>query len=139
MLQQQEIFLKRVHTSSEAHQPPIQWVLGTLPWDMKLTTHLHLVPRLKLWTYTPMPPVCFHDMHRNIFTLTCSIMCHNLQDDISYFSLFFRYVIMNCVTCWRFISLVTSCDCFMLILNGGSSRMGEGRKWSRLIMRYCSF
>ena len=26
-----------------------------------------------------------------------------------------------------------------LILNGGSSRIGEGRKWSRLIMRYCPF
>jgi hypothetical protein len=49
-------------------QPPVQWVLGSLSlgvkWPgVKLTTHLHLVPRLKnVWSYTSTPPVHLNGM-----------------------------------------------------------------------------
>jgi hypothetical protein len=47
-------------------QPPIQWVPGALSLGLKrlgvkLTTHLHLVPRSKNeWSYTSTPPVRLH-------------------------------------------------------------------------------
>jgi hypothetical protein len=42
-------------------QPPIQWLPGALPqwwsgWGVKLTTHLHVVPRLRMCGYIlPLP------------------------------------------------------------------------------------
>jgi hypothetical protein len=44
-------------------QPPIQWVPGALSLGLgvKLTTHLHLVPRSKNeWRYTSTPPIRLH-------------------------------------------------------------------------------
>jgi hypothetical protein len=42
-------------------QPPIQWVLGVLSLGVKLTTHLHLVSRLKNeWSYTSTSPIHLH-------------------------------------------------------------------------------
>jgi hypothetical protein len=47
-------------------QPPIQWVagafsLGQSDGGVKLTTHLHLVPRSKNeWRYTSTPPIRLH-------------------------------------------------------------------------------
>jgi hypothetical protein len=44
-------------------QPPIQWVRGAFSWGLsdrsvKLTTHLHLVPRSKNeWSYTSSSPI----------------------------------------------------------------------------------
>jgi hypothetical protein len=50
-------------------QPPIQWVPGVLYPGVKcgrgvmLTTHPHLVPRLRMSrSYTSPPPMCFHGM-----------------------------------------------------------------------------
>jgi hypothetical protein len=49
-------------------QPPIQWVLGSLSLgakrpSVKLTIHLHLVPRLKnVWSYTSTHPIYLHGM-----------------------------------------------------------------------------
>jgi hypothetical protein len=41
--------------------PLIQWVPGAVSLGVKLTTHLHLVPRSKnVWNYTSTPPVRFH-------------------------------------------------------------------------------
>jgi hypothetical protein len=41
-------------------QPPMQWVPGALSLGVKLTTHLHLVPRSKNeWSYTSTPPHAF--------------------------------------------------------------------------------
>jgi len=42
--------------TSVSTQPPIQWVMNLLPRelsgrDVKLTTHLHLVPRLKTYVF----------------------------------------------------------------------------------------
>jgi len=41
-------------------QPPVQWVLRHFPWELngrgvKLTTHLHLDPRLRKRGATPPP------------------------------------------------------------------------------------
>jgi hypothetical protein len=47
-------------------QPPINWVPGALSWGwsgrgVKLTIHLHLVPRSKNeWSYTSTPPIRLH-------------------------------------------------------------------------------
>jgi hypothetical protein len=50
-------------------QPPIQWVPGVLAPGVKqgrrvtLTTHPHLVPRLRMSrNYTSSPPMCLHGM-----------------------------------------------------------------------------
>jgi hypothetical protein len=49
----------------------------SLSWDysgpgVKLTTHLHLLPKLamKEWNYTPSPPTRLDGVHRNSFTFT---------------------------------------------------------------------
>jgi hypothetical protein len=51
--------------------PPVQWVPGVLSLGVKrgrnvtLTTHPHLVPRLRMSmsrSYTSSPPMCLHDM-----------------------------------------------------------------------------
>jgi hypothetical protein len=50
-----------VQTGSGAIQPPVQWVPGVLSPELKggrgvtLTTHPHLVPRLRMRSYTPLP------------------------------------------------------------------------------------
>jgi hypothetical protein len=54
-------FNHRVQTGSGAHQPPIQWVPVLFPWGLggrgvKLTTHLHLVPRSKIREAIPPLP-----------------------------------------------------------------------------------
>jgi len=47
-------------------QPPIQWVPGLFPWGyigrgVKLTAHIHLVPRSKnAWRYTSTLPIRLH-------------------------------------------------------------------------------
>jgi hypothetical protein len=49
-------------------QPPIHWVpaalsLGVSGRSVRLTTHLHLVPRSKNeWSYTSTPPIRLHDV-----------------------------------------------------------------------------
>jgi hypothetical protein len=50
-------------------QPPIQWVRGVLSPGVKrgrvvtLTTHLYLVPRLRMSrSYTSSPPMCLHGL-----------------------------------------------------------------------------
>jgi hypothetical protein len=68
----------------EFHQPPIQWVSGdlSLGWsgrDVKLTTHLHLVPRWKnAWSYTSTPQYVFMAWclvkHRDNFTFTLLLL-----------------------------------------------------------------
>jgi hypothetical protein len=47
-------------------QSPIQWVLEVLSlglsiWVMKLTTHICLVPRLRIHGATPQVTLCLHD------------------------------------------------------------------------------
>jgi hypothetical protein len=43
-------------------KPPIKWVTGALSQGVKLTTHLHLVPKSKdKWSYTLTPPIRFND------------------------------------------------------------------------------
>jgi hypothetical protein len=52
----------------EPTQPPIQWVQGVFLWGLnarvvKLTTHIHLVPRSKnAWSYTSTPPIRLHEL-----------------------------------------------------------------------------
>jgi hypothetical protein len=55
------------------NQPPIQWVPGVLSLRVKLTTHLHLVPRSNnAWSYTSTPQYVFMVWclvkHRDNFT-----------------------------------------------------------------------
>jgi hypothetical protein len=41
-------------------QTPIQWVSEVLPLEVKVTTHIHLMPRLRLHeAITPFPPYVF--------------------------------------------------------------------------------
>jgi hypothetical protein len=50
-------------------QPPIRWVPGALSLEVKLTTHLHLVPRSKnAWSYTFTPPTRVHGVVLNLKT-----------------------------------------------------------------------
>jgi hypothetical protein len=59
------LFTTASRTALAPTQPPIQWVLGALSLGesgrgVKLTTHLHLVPRSKnAWSYTSAPPIRF--------------------------------------------------------------------------------
>jgi len=49
-------------------KPPIPWVTGTLSlkglsgWGVKLTTHLCLVPSLRMWKVIPPFPICLYGM-----------------------------------------------------------------------------
>jgi hypothetical protein len=60
------LFTTASRTALGSTQPPIQWVTGALSLGVKrpgvkLTTHLHLVPRSKdEWNYTSTPPVRLH-------------------------------------------------------------------------------
>jgi hypothetical protein len=54
----------RVQNGSGAHPAPIQWVPWTLSVGLKrprreADTHLHLVPRLRMWSYTSTPQHVF--------------------------------------------------------------------------------
>jgi hypothetical protein len=49
----------RVQNGSGPTQPPIQWVSAVLYRGLKLTTHLHLVPRLGM--HRAVPPRWSHD------------------------------------------------------------------------------
>jgi hypothetical protein len=57
------LFITASITALGPTQPPIQWVIGALSLvvkrpGVKLTTHLHLVPRSKnAWSYTSTPPI----------------------------------------------------------------------------------
>jgi hypothetical protein len=58
----------------------IQWVLGAVSLGVKLTTHLHLVPRLKnAWSYTSIPQYAFiawcsvKAQGQLLFNDTCSV------------------------------------------------------------------
>jgi hypothetical protein len=57
-------------------QPSMQWVPGVLPWEesgrgAKLTTHVNLVPRLRVrGGVLPLPPCVFMVSHRVSITLT---------------------------------------------------------------------
>jgi hypothetical protein len=68
-----------IQISSASHQPPIQWVLGTLSLGVKQPGHhLHLVPRLRMCRSRLHSPLCPHGMvlseTRNIFTFTlCNV------------------------------------------------------------------
>jgi hypothetical protein len=60
------LFTTASRTSLGPTQPPIQWVPGVLSLGVKrpgvkLTTHLHLVPRSKNeWSYNSTPPIRLH-------------------------------------------------------------------------------
>jgi hypothetical protein len=49
-----------VQNSSGATQPPIEWVRGAVYLGVKLTTHLHLVPRSRIrGAIPPLPQYVF--------------------------------------------------------------------------------
>jgi hypothetical protein len=59
----QEIFLYFTFSrpALEPNQPSIRWVpRGYSGRDVKLKTHLHLAPRLKMGSYTSAPTICTH-------------------------------------------------------------------------------
>jgi hypothetical protein len=65
-------------------QSPIQWVPGVLSPAVKLgrgvtlTTHPHLVPRLRMSrSYTSSPPMCLRGVWRDIFTFFLSCYRYN--------------------------------------------------------------
>jgi hypothetical protein len=67
----QEMFLFSKKTSRQPTQPPTQWVQGVKQLGMMLTTHLHLVLRVrKKWRNTSSPSVFLHGMHRDNFTFS---------------------------------------------------------------------
>jgi hypothetical protein len=54
------LFTTASSTALGPNQPPIQWVPGAVSLGVKLTTHLHLVPRSKNeWSYTSTPQYTF--------------------------------------------------------------------------------
>jgi hypothetical protein len=71
-----------VHTSSDAH--PASCSLGTRVLtqeegsrDTKLTTNLHLVPRLRMsGALPPLPPICFHGIDREKIYIKSSGIHH---------------------------------------------------------------
>jgi hypothetical protein len=61
------LFTIMSRTALKGTQPPVQWVpqffaMGYNGWDMKLTTHLHLLIRLKMHGATGPLPTNVHDM-----------------------------------------------------------------------------
>jgi ABC-type branched-subunit amino acid transport system permease subunit len=57
-----------IHTGSGAY--PAAYPMDTVgkedrPWAMKLTTHLHLVPRLRMHGAIPLPPIHPHGVVLN--------------------------------------------------------------------------
>jgi hypothetical protein len=52
------LFTTASRTALGSSQPPIQWVLGALSLSVKLTTHLYLVPRLRMSGAIPPLPQC---------------------------------------------------------------------------------
>jgi hypothetical protein len=60
---------KTCRPALEPTQPCIQWVSGFFSCVMR-TTHLHLLPRLRL---SGAPRICLHGMNRGVFTLTILI------------------------------------------------------------------
>jgi hypothetical protein len=78
--QGQDTFLKDAQTSFGASQPPLHWVLRFLPaksgWGVKLTTHPHLVPRLRMtMCYNSSPPTWLHGRDRNKSPCVCARAC----------------------------------------------------------------
>jgi hypothetical protein len=63
--QRQDIFLvlKTSRPALGSTQPPVQWImetssLGESDQGMRFTTQLHLVQRLRRWSYNSTPPMC---------------------------------------------------------------------------------
>lgn len=60
-------------TAQRPNQPPLQWVMGALPLEVKwpgvkLTSYLHLVPRLQMHEEEPPLPLCLRGLQRGNFT-----------------------------------------------------------------------
>jgi hypothetical protein len=53
---------RRIQTGSEAHPASYPWVSGALSLDVKLTTHLHLVPRSRMRGLYILSPIRLHDV-----------------------------------------------------------------------------
>jgi hypothetical protein len=74
-------FLAGARPALVPSQSPIRWVGVQIPrWVsgqfVQLTTHLHLVPRLRISRPTPPLPLHLYDVHRDNFTFTsmhCSV------------------------------------------------------------------
>jgi hypothetical protein len=67
---------KAFRPSMRPGHPQIQWVQGdsilwggVKPWGLKLNTHLHLVPRIKMWAVTP-PHTHMPSLHKAKFIST---------------------------------------------------------------------
>jgi hypothetical protein len=58
-------FLHNVQTGSGAHWSSYTMGTGDFPRGVKLTTHLHLVPRLRMVELFLCSPICFHGMVLN--------------------------------------------------------------------------
>jgi hypothetical protein len=92
------LFTTASRTALGPTKPPVQWVKRALSLGVKLTTHLHLVPRSKLYFHSPNTPSwrCAQLKHRDNFTFTFISCSGYHMKCLGYYKCFNSCLVLNC-------------------------------------------